>query len=170
MEYCIDVLIETFEPGPSFRLPQPVQTAWGEAWRTEEYGRFFWRGGLFVRRGLPQPWLIARLPPSLQAVDWRVLSVGDQGGLRDFEARVNGPSEMDGGEADDEDSLRRHPLPTLLEELLAGQRRWAVFFLYNCDQIDRDYRRPLSGLAELVIEAYRWNSEGHQGFCCSSGD
>lgn len=164
MEYCITVLVETFEPGPNFRLPVPVQTSWGEAWRSGEEGRSFWDGGLYVGRAVPQPFLISRLPQTLQSVLWQALYI-DGDGLYDFESCVNRTVNV----ADDVADLNQHPLLSLFQELLSNQRRWAVFFLYNCDDIAHDYQQPLGALPPIVIDAYRWSSDEPRGFCCAYG-
>jgi hypothetical protein len=163
MEYCITVLVETFEPAPRFRPPMPVETVWGQAWRADEEGRYVWEGGLYVMREPTSPHLIAHLPPSLRLADWQALSIGGEG-LRDFEVRVNQAVDACGPI-----DLTRHPLLQLLEELLGSQRRWAVFFAFHCDDIARDHRRPLRDLPEIVTEAYRWSNEEARGFSCCDG-
>ena len=102
MEYCITVLVETFEPGLRFRPPKPVETTWGRAWRTDEEGHCFWDGGLYVGRATPSQHLVARLPVPLRQADWQALTIGGQG-LQDFETCVN--------QAEDEWGPRR-PGPT----------------------------------------------------------
>jgi hypothetical protein len=164
MEYCITVYVETFVPGPPFRVPEPVPTSWGLAWRPDEEGRFFWPGGLCVLPVEPSPFLTVRLPPSLQSVPWQALFLNGAEGLGDFEQRVNRTEDED-----ESADIARHPLLLLLQELLAGQRRWAVFFTYDCDDIASDYQWPLDALPQIVIEAYRYHNAQHRGFSCCDG-
>ena len=121
----------------SFRMPKPVQTAWWQAWKPDEQSRCFWPGRLYIELVSPLPHLVSHLPPLLQIEYWQHFSIGDDEGLRDFEALVNSANKKAYFA-----NLNQYPLLLILMELRAGRQRWAVFFQYNCEDIAQNLQRP----------------------------
>ncbi len=165
MEFCITLLVKSFEPGPEFSLPERFPMALGEAYRSEDVGKYFWPGGLDVMETPTLLFLQKFLPPDFQLTDWIFLSLGPYG-FADFEAWVNQK------ESEDWEVIvpQEHPLPGLVRHLLNNQPQWAAFVLRDCEDLAVSRRQSVSELCKSLTYAYRWGGDlpVSGGFCSYS--
>lgn len=165
MEYCITVFRKELNPSSAFYASDAVRTAWGDAEKAEEYGKLFWKRGMYIQPTPLVNYLLERLPQQCSMQEWICLSVGDSE-TKMFNFNITYDAADDEGSAG---SAQQLDLISLLDALLHDQSSWAVFFEKHCDQLMEVSASSLPKLLSDVSSVYQYTSLLAQGFgayCC----